>query len=971
MIRLQLSPPLLRAVLSIALVAAPCLPSPMAETAAAQVPASQLVQKVDIPYSEFRLKNGLRVIVHTDRKAPVVAVSVWYDVGSKHEPKGKTGFAHLFEHLMFNGSENAPDDYFAPLQQIGATDFNGTTWFDRTNYFQTVPTSALEVALFLESDRMGHLLGAVTQEKLDNQRAVVQNEKRQGDNQPYGMVEYAQIAALLPPDHPYGHATIGSMADLDGAALSDVKTWFSSHYGPNNAIIVLAGDIDVRTARRLVTKYFGDIPRGPQVHPVKVDIPTLAQRKDVELKDRVATTRIYRWWTTPGLNDPDAAPLAVGASVLGGLASSRLDNLLVKDEQLAVRVTAQLQEFAQLGFFEVTADVKPGTDAATVSKRLDEILTDFIAKGPTTDEVQRVVMTDVSGRIGGLEQVGGFDGKAAVLAQSALYSGTPDAYKKKMAEVAAATPEKVRAAMAKWLTRPVVALSVVPGEREAYQENGQAAVQGARSGIASAPARYFDDGEVPTLQPTADVDRSRLPEVGKFPNVDFPAVETTTLSNGIKLHFARRDTVPTLHLAMSFDAGRAADPADAQGTQAMMLAMLKEGTATRNSIQIAEEQERLGASIDVGASFDRTTVSLYALTPNLAPSLDLLADIILRPSFDLKEMERVRATQLAQIAQERTQPRSLASQTLMPMLYGKNHPYGIAASGSGDPEAVRALTRDALIGFHRRWIRPDTAEIFAVGNTTLPQLKAELEKRFTAWPATRNMPGRKNFDIAPPPPAPRIVLVDRPQSPQSTIYAGHLLKGKGGDDLVDLLAANDILGGNFLSRINMDLRETKGWSYGAGSKVDRNEESVAYILAAPVQADRTGESIAAIRADIAAFLGEKGVTPAELERTVNGSIRELPGGFETSSAVLSEMQRDALFDRPFDYVEGLADKYQAQTAAALDQAARTAIDPARLTWVIVGDKAVVLPQLKALGLPVEVIASPDDVKETAAAAAKQ
>ena len=311
MIRLQLSPPLLRAVLSIALVAAPCLPSPMAETAAAQVPASQLVQKVDIPYSEFRLKNGLRVIVHTDRKAPVVAVSVWYDVGSKHEPKGKTGFAHLFEHLMFNGSENAPDDYFGPLQQIGATDFNGTTWFDRTNYFQTVPTSALEVALFLESDRMGHLLGAVTQEKLDNQRAVVQNEKRQGDNQPYGMVEYAQIAALLPPDHPYGHATIGSMADLDGAALSDVKTWFSSHYGPNNAIIVLAGDIDVRTARRLVTKYFSDIPRGPQVHPVTVDVPTLAQRKDVELKDRVATTRIYRWWTTPGHNDPDAAQLAV------------------------------------------------------------------------------------------------------------------------------------------------------------------------------------------------------------------------------------------------------------------------------------------------------------------------------------------------------------------------------------------------------------------------------------------------------------------------------------------------------------------------------------------------------------------------------------------------------------------------------------------------------------------------------------
>jgi predicted Zn-dependent peptidase len=406
---------------------------------------------------------------------------------------------------------------------------------------------------------------------------------------------------------------------------------------------------------------------------------------------------------------------------------------------------------------------------------------------------------------------------------------------------------------------------------------------------------------------------------------------------------------------MSFDAGRAADPADAQGTQAMMLAMLKEGTATRNSIQIAEEQERLGASIDVGASFDRTTVSLYALTPNLAPSLDLLADIILRPSFDPKEMERVRATQLAQIAQERTQPRSLASQTLMPMLYGKNHPYGIAASGSGDPEAVRALTRDALIGFHRRWIRPDTAEIFAVGNTTLPQLKAELEKRFTAWPATRDMPGRKNFDIAPPPPAPRIVLVDRPQSPQSTIYAGHLLKGKGGDDLVDLLAANDILGGNFLSRINMDLRETKGWSYGVNGAVQINEHAVPYIVSAPVQADRTGESIAALKHDFVDFLTTHGVTEEELTRTVANNIQQLPGQFETSDAVLSAMQRIDLLDRPDNFYELLAAKYRAQTQASLDSAVRSAVDPDAFVWIVVGDAAKVKPQLDKLKMPVEVV----------------
>ena len=381
--------------------------------AAAQEPApvADLISAIDIPYKEFTLDNGLRVIVHEDRKAPIVAVSVWYNVGSKNEPEGKTGFAHLFEHLMFNGSENAPGDFFEPLQQVGATDFNGTTWFDRTNYFETVPTSALEVALFLESDRMGHLLGAVTQEKLDNQRGVVQNEKRQGDNQPYGLVEYAQLAALFPPDHPYGHSTIGSMADLDKASLADVKQWFIDHYGPNNAVLVLAGDIDAGEARPLVQKYFGDIPKGKAVLPVNAPIPTLPAPKSEEMKDRVATTRLYRNWIVPGLNDPDTLPLRVGMSVLGGLASSRLDNILVRDEQLAVRVTADLQEFAQVGMVEITADVKPGVDADVVAKRLDAIIADFIAKGPTADEVQRVATQTVSGRISGLEQVGGFWGQ--------------------------------------------------------------------------------------------------------------------------------------------------------------------------------------------------------------------------------------------------------------------------------------------------------------------------------------------------------------------------------------------------------------------------------------------------------------------------------------------------------------------------------------------------------------------------------
>jgi zinc protease len=911
-------------------------------------PAAELLASVDIPHEQFTLENGLRVLVHTDRKAPVVAVSVWYDVGSKHEPLGKTGFAHLFEHLMFNGTENVPGDIFEPLQQVGATDTNGTTWFDRTNYFETVPTPALDVALFLESDRMGHLLGAVSQKVLDNQRGVVQNEKRQGDNQPYGLVSYAQLAALLPADHPYGHDTIGSMEDLDKASLADVKNWFVDHYGPNNAILVLAGDIDAATAKPLVEKYFGDIPRGKQVPKVEVPIPTLAAAKSEVMKDRVATTRLYRYWAVPGLTDPDAGPLTIGAYVLGGLASSRLDNALVREEQSAVRVTANYQDFAQLGFFEVYADVKPGVDADKVSARLDEIIGKFIEEGPTDDEVQRVVIRRISEAVHGLESVGGFDGKAPTLAEGLLYAGDPAFYKK---QLAASTSAEVRAAMQKWLKRPVYSLKVEPGERTAYQE---AAGVKARTGGSLKPAHYVEPGESPGRGPLTAVDRSKLPEVGAIANVDFPDVETGKLSNGIVVRLARRDTLPTLNLSMVFNAGYAADPRDKLGTQALALALLTEGTTTRSSVQIAEEQERLGASVTARASLDRTTVSLSALTPNLGLSLDLLADVVQNPAFAPTELERMRATQLATIAQESADPAGIARRTLPPLVYGA-YPYGIPSSGTGDPAVVQKLTREDLTGFHQQWIRPDNVEILAVGRTSLPDLLKELEARFGGWKPAAVPKGSKDFTAEIPARAERIVLVDRPQSPQSLILAGQVLSQVGSDDLEALLAGNDVLGGNFLSRINMDLRETKGWSYGANGGLTRPEQRVLYQLRAPVQTDRTGESIAALRQHVKDFVSGKGVTPAELTRTINGSIRELPGSFETSDAVLNQMARDVLYRRPSNYAETLAERYRAMDAKALDSAVRGAIDPNGFTWVVVGDSKRVLPQLRKLKIPVTVI----------------
>ena len=493
--------------------------------------------------------------------------------------------------------------------------------------------------MFLESDRMGYLTGTIGQATLDEQRGVVQNEKRQGDNEPFGLVEYKQIETLFPATHPYGHTTIGSMADLDSASVADVKGWFRGHYGPNNAVLVLSGDIDVAAARTLVTKYFGPIPKGPESIVPAATVPSLPAPKVETIKDRVSTTRLYRMWAVPGLNDKDSVALDVAAGVLGGLSSSRLDNALVRKEKLAVRVTAGNESFAQVGMFVVYVDVKPGVDPAVVGKRLDEIIADVIANGPTADEVQRVATRDAAGRIAGLESTGGFGGKAVALAEGALYSNDPGFYKKQLATLAAETPATVKAAAAKWLTRPVYALTVTPGVRDAYVE-------------ATPPAKAVAAAPEAVVKGT----RGALPAIGSLSDLVFPKVERTKLSNGIELVYAYRNAVPITQAVISFDAGVAADVPGKLGTQQLTLALMTEGTTTRDSIALAEAKERLGATISSGSSSDRTTLSLFTPSANLAASTELFADVVRNPKFDPAEVARLKNQQLARDRGRADQP---------------------------------------------------------------------------------------------------------------------------------------------------------------------------------------------------------------------------------------------------------------------------------------------------------------------------
>ena len=933
--------------LPVALAACATTAPPTMEGRAPQASAaglSALVDDIDIPHDVFTLDNGLTTIVHTDRKAPIVGVTVYYRVGSKHEPRGRTGFAHLFEHLMFVGSENVPN-FDIPLEAAGSTGANGSTWYDRTNYIETVPTGALDLALFMESDRMGYLLGAVGQDKLDNQRMVVQNEKRQGDNDPFGLVDYKLSEGLFPVGHPYRHSTIGSMADLDAASLADVRSWFSDNYGPNNVIIALAGDIDLPTARAAVERWFGDIPRGPEVVQRAAEPVTLPAPLRLAMTDQVPGTRILKAWSSPGVNGADAEALEVGMHILGGLASSRLDNALVRGAEIATRVSARSLLHEQVGTLETSIDVKPGGDVAAAETLFDAEIARLLRDGPSADEVSRAATQLIAGEVGALQRVGGFSGKGAILAEGLLYSGDASHYRQRLDAIARLTPAQVQAAMQRWMGRPSYTLTVSPGERT---EDG--ALLGGWGDEATNPSPAPDAGQAVEVTRTAPA--RAAPAVAPVGTLTFPDVQTARLSNGLTVRLARRDVVPQVTMAMTFAAGLSADTAATAGTQSLMLDMLQEGTTSRSAEQIASEAEALGASISTSLTADVSTVGMTALTARLAPSLALMADVVRNPAFAAPDFTRVQAQRLAGIEETRSEPGGLANLAFWPAIYGSAHPYGLPAEGTA--ATIGALTPSALSAEHRRWIRPDNATLTVVGDVTMDELTRQLEAAFGDWASpSASLPGT-TAPPAPPAPRGRLIVVDRPNSPSSTLYIGRvtpLTAQDKGTEAIEL--ANEVLGSGILSRLAAELRETKGWTYSIASALPNRRGSRPLLIATQVQADRTADSIATVLDLMAKFPAAQPVDPQELQRVTDGNVRNLPNRYETNAQVLGALLDNQLMGRDDDYQERLPALWSAIDADAIDAAAARYLQPQDLTIVVVGDRKTVEPQLSALGMQAE------------------
>jgi len=870
---------------------------------------------IDIQYKKYTLKNGLTLLVYEDHKAPIAAVNVWYHVGSKNEKPGKSGFAHLFEHLMFNGSENYNTDYFQALESIGGTDLNGTTNSDRTNYFQNVPVSALDQVLFLESDRMGHLLGAIDQARLDEQRGVVQNEKRQGENQPYGKQWDYLTKAMYPKGHPYSWTVIGEMEDLNAASLEDVQDWFKTYYGPANAVVAVAGDVDAEEILRKVTAYFGDIPSGPTLERQEVNIPNKVYDSRQVYEDRVPETRILFAWNSPEFGSKEDLYFDLISSILTSGKNSRLyQKFIYKDQSASAAVSFQSSSEIASEFI-AWLNVKPGQDAEKLEKELWDEIDKFIKEGPTEEELKRVKASYFANFIKGLERIGGFGGVSDILASNETYHGDASYYKTQLKFVENATAEDLKKTAAKWLTKGKHVLICNPFPEYAVEPS--------------------------------TIDRSKLPALAEQKSSKFPDLQRTQLSNGLNVVLAQRKGVPTVVINLVTDAGYKTDYLSTPGTAKLAMNLMDEGTKDKSSLEINAQLQLLGASLSTFSSQDESNVYMTTLKPSLDASLDLFLDVVLNPVFPEKEFERLQSDQINDIKKEKSQPVTMALRAMNKFMYGEDHPYSSPYTGTGYEDGVSKLTRADMVEFYNTWFKPNNSTIIITGDVEMSELKSKLEKTLGKW---------KKGDV------PKIVfnqpqtntkntlyLMNRPESQQSVILAGHLTEKYGDVSEVALEQMVNILGGDFTSRINMNLREDKHWSYGASGFVMGSKEVRPFIVYAPVQTDKTAESVTEIRKEISEFTSTRPATKEELEKVKTNQVLKLPGQWETNSSVNSSVRNLIRYNLPDDYYQKYDQNVRTLSVDDIRKVSNQVVKPEKMNWFMVGDRAEIISKLDELG----------------------
>lgn len=870
-----------------------------------------------IDYEAYRLTNGLDVILHEDHKLPVVHVNLWYHVGSKNEEWGKTGFAHLFEHMMFEGSRHVTEEYVSLMERAGANisqgGVNGTTNFDRTNYFQTVPSGSMELVLWAESDRMAYLLDAVNQENLDNQRDVVKNERRQTmDNVPYGTAVELIFQNLFPSGHPYSWHIIGSMEDLGDASLDDIHAFFKKYYTPNNCTLTVAGDFDRDEAKRLVENYFGSISPGPAL--------SRAQRWEIELDaprrlvvhDRIPQDRLYLAWPAVSFFHDDDAALDLVSNILSDGKNSRLYKRLVYDEQVASDVSVFNYSLEIAGLVGVVATARPGVELSTLEGLIDEEIVRFAKDGPTPDELQRVKAGQEYDFVSGLERLGGFGGKADRLAMYNTYLGSPDHFLADYARYEKLTPGHLSAAATDYLLGPRLTM--------AFQQ---------------------EHSEAPTVQ---EPDRASQPAIGPSKQFQVPEIEVRELENGTRLLVVSRRDIPKIGSVLLLPIGAIHESVDKAGLALMTAELLEEGTTTRSSLEIEAELDRMGSRLSAAGSREWSMVSMNCLKRHLPDSLDLMFDVALNPAFPEEELERARKQRLDGILQDRANPAAIAGRVLRRHLFGQTHPYGWPISGV--ESSIASLTRADLEGFYREFYRPQSSSVIMVGDVSLDEAAGLIESRSKEWRGA-SAPN-PSIELAPSP-KPQVFLADRPGAAQSELRLCMLGPGRDHEDYIVLDVLNTILGGGFSGRLNLNLREDKGYTYGAYSAIRYARYQSLLLASTPVESSVTVPAVQELFAEIDALHEwKKPVTEKELDDAKKGLTRGFAQRFETMSQLASEVAELQGFGLSMSELQAYTERIDGVTIESLEAASKRYFDSQRAILVVVGDASRVREDLSAL-----------------------
>jgi zinc protease len=896
---------------------------------------SQSSSLPEIKFEKYTLPNGLDVILSEDHRLPLVSVNIWYHVGPANEVGGRTGFAHLFEHMMFEGSKHVePNAHIRYLEAAGASDLNGTTDFDRTNYFETIPANQLELALWLESDRMGYLPDRLDQASLSNQQDVVRNERRQSvENNPYGIVEEGVFHELYPKGHPYHADVIGSHMDIQAAKLDDVRDFFERYYAPNNASLAIVGDFDSAAAKTMVEKYFGPLRRGAPVPKISVVTPPITAERRKVIHDQVELPRVYMAWLTTPIFKPGDADADLASDILGGGKSSRLYKKLVYEKQIALDVSA-LQNSLTLGsMFEIVVTARPGHTPEEIEKAIDVELTEFRKDGPTAAELERAQNGAETRTILGLERLGGFGGVADRLNEYNHYLGTPDYLAKDLGRYRSATTSSIRA-FAENQLKPSARVIVygVPGKPDL--EPDPAAPKAAKKGESNGGVAFNADAPW----------RANPPQPAAARPLHLPAPEIFQLSNGLTVYYNYRPGLPVVSANLVFSSGSAANPVGKPGLASFAANMLQQGTATRNAMQIADEAALLGTALTSGANMDGSSVGASSLTKNFAGTLDLISDIVLHPTFPPEEVERRRASRLAAFADDRGNPEVIVVRAGIAALFGLNSPFGY--DNAGTEESVKAITRDDLVNFWTTHYIPANAALVIAGSIPVDQLKSIAESKLAGWKGGE-VPALKLS--APEPTKAKIVIVDRPGAQQTMVRLEQMGVARSNPDYPAIEVMNSELGGLFSSRINMNLREEHGYTYGANSSFVYRRTLGYFVAGGGIRTDATAPAITEIFKEFHRMM-ETPMTAEELSLAKDSQSRSLPGMFEASSGAAGALAELYLYNLPSDYFHLLPGRLDAVTAEDAEAAAKKYLHPEDMILVCVGDRAKIEPELVKLGL---------------------